>query len=222
MSVGGVPWDFTQQLLPSDWELFREILEGAIRRVPVLAEAELAHLSTAPEGITPDSRPSSGPSPACPVLARAGLSHTGFGAGGAIGHILAQCSSTAEPPYDVTELSARRFGPCTRIARTRGAGRESYSTTTRCAIPTTRTSWVAGPTLGPLDARLAESGAVFREKKAGSASTTSSPACPAAARGRTSADGAGDAGLLRACGRGAPGVRERAGLFDFTSSASST
>ncbi|HWM78766.1 MAG TPA: FAD-dependent oxidoreductase, partial [Methylomirabilota bacterium] len=23
-SVGGVPWDFTQQLLPSDWELFRE------------------------------------------------------------------------------------------------------------------------------------------------------------------------------------------------------
>src|SRR5262249_21939340 len=31
-SVGGVPWDFTQTLLPSDWELFNEILEGAIRR----------------------------------------------------------------------------------------------------------------------------------------------------------------------------------------------
>src|SRR5439155_990511 len=56
-SVGGVPWDFTQQLLPSDWELFSEILEGAIRRVPVLAKAELAHLVNGPEGITPDSRP---------------------------------------------------------------------------------------------------------------------------------------------------------------------
>jgi 4-methylaminobutanoate oxidase (formaldehyde-forming) len=36
-SVDGVPWDFTQALLPSDWPLFDEILEGAIRRVPVLA-----------------------------------------------------------------------------------------------------------------------------------------------------------------------------------------
>src|SRR5512132_1674846 len=29
-SVDGVPWDFTQRLLQSDWELFSEIMEGAI------------------------------------------------------------------------------------------------------------------------------------------------------------------------------------------------
>src|SRR5262249_14415206 len=39
-SVDGVPWEFPQKLLPSDWELFQPILEGAIRRVPILAQAE--------------------------------------------------------------------------------------------------------------------------------------------------------------------------------------
>src|SRR5205823_1861710 len=101
-SVGGVPWDFTQQLLPSDWELFNEILEGAIRRVPVLAKAELAHLVNGPEGITPDSRPLLGPVPSVPGFwVAAGLSHTGFGAGGAIGHIVADWLVDGEPPHDV-------------------------------------------------------------------------------------------------------------------------
>src|SRR5262249_50986119 len=56
-SVGAIPWDFTQRLLPPDWDLFQPILDGAIRRVPILAQAELAHLVNGPEGITPDSRP---------------------------------------------------------------------------------------------------------------------------------------------------------------------
>ena len=96
-SVGGVPWAFTQQLLPSDWELFREILEGAIRRVPILAEAELAHLVNGPEGITPDSRPLLGPVPGVPgSWLAAGLSHTGFGAGGAIASESSRTPTAAE------------------------------------------------------------------------------------------------------------------------------
>jgi 4-methylaminobutanoate oxidase (formaldehyde-forming) len=83
-SVDGVPWDFTQRLLPSDWELFDEIMEGAIRRVPILGQAEMAHLTNGPEGITPDSRPLLGPVPGVPGFwVAAGLSHTGFGAGAA-------------------------------------------------------------------------------------------------------------------------------------------
>src|SRR5262245_42257797 len=112
-SVGSVPWDFTQQLLPSDWELFNEILEGAIRRVPILAKAEMAHLVNGPEGITPDSRPLLGPVPGVPGFwVAAGLSHTGFGAGGAIGHIVADWLSDGEPHHDVTELRSeeRRVG----------------------------------------------------------------------------------------------------------------
>jgi 4-methylaminobutanoate oxidase (formaldehyde-forming) len=93
-SVGGVPWDFTQQLLPSDWELFNEILEGAIRRVPILAKAELAHLVNGPEGITPDSRPLLGPVPGVPGSGSPRVCRTGFGAG-AVGPSWPTGSSTA-------------------------------------------------------------------------------------------------------------------------------
>src|SRR5262245_3732628 len=65
-SVGGVPWDFTQQLLPSDWELFGEILEGAIRRVPVLIKAAMAHRVHGTEGNQPHSPPLPGPVPGVP------------------------------------------------------------------------------------------------------------------------------------------------------------
>jgi 4-methylaminobutanoate oxidase (formaldehyde-forming) len=33
-SVDGVPWEFNQQLLNPDWDLFDEIMQGAIRRIP--------------------------------------------------------------------------------------------------------------------------------------------------------------------------------------------
>jgi 4-methylaminobutanoate oxidase (formaldehyde-forming) len=34
-SVEGVPWEFTQQLLKPEWELFDILMEGAMRRVPI-------------------------------------------------------------------------------------------------------------------------------------------------------------------------------------------
>ncbi|MGH2524376.1 MAG: FAD-dependent oxidoreductase, partial [Anaerolineales bacterium] len=108
----GVPWDFTQKLLAPDWDLFGPIMEGAIRRIPMLEKAELAHLVNGPESITPDSRPLLGPVPGVPGFwAACGLSHTGFGAGGAIGEIMAEWIVNGEPPYDVTEMNVRRFGP---------------------------------------------------------------------------------------------------------------
>ncbi len=64
--MDGVAWDFTQKLLPPDWALFDPIMEGAIRRVPELAQAGLVHLVNGPEAITPDSRPLLGPVPGVP------------------------------------------------------------------------------------------------------------------------------------------------------------
>src|SRR5574341_1531167 len=110
-SVEGVPWDFTGQLLAPDWDLFGPIMEGAIRRIPILEKAELMHLVNGPESITPDSRPLLGPVPGLHGFwAACGLSHTGFGAGGAIGEIIAEWIVNGEPPYDVTEMNVRRFG----------------------------------------------------------------------------------------------------------------
>ncbi len=220
-SIGGVPWDFTQQLLPSDWELFQEILEGAIRRVPVLAKAELAHLVNGPEGITPDSRPLLGPVPGVPGFwVAAGLSHTGFGAGGAIGHIVADWLVDGEPPHDVTELNVRRFGPVYEDrAYAAERARESYRYYYMLRYPHDENEWARARRLSPLDARLGRAWARCSARRtAGSAPTTSRPGRPGR---RAGADqrrwGWSRAAFFERVGVEHRAVRERAGLFDFTS-----
>jgi glycine cleavage system T protein len=219
-SVDGVPWDFTQQLLPSDWELFGEIMEGAIRRVPALARAELAHLTNGPEGITPDSRPLLGPVPGVPGFwVAAGLSHTGFGAGGAIGEIVADWLVDGEPPYDVSEMNVRRFGPVfedRRYAAERA--RESYRYYYMLRYPHDENESVRERRLSPLDARCLAQGGVFGEKNGWERVNHFAPGRPGR---RAGAD-------QRAWGWGRPAffdevaaehraVREHAGLLDMTS-----
>ncbi|HEY7601811.1 MAG TPA: FAD-dependent oxidoreductase [Methylomirabilota bacterium] len=219
-SVDGVPWDFTQQLLPSDWELFGEIMEGAIRRVPALARAELAHLTNGPEGITPDSRPLLGPVPGVPGLwVAAGLSHTGFGAGGAIGEIVADWLVDGEPPYDVSEMNVRRFGPVfedRRYAAERA--RESYRYYYMLRYPHDENESVRERRLSPLDGRCLALGGVFGEKNGWERVNYFAPGRPGQ---RAGAD-------QRAWGWGRPAffdhvaaehraVREHAGLLDMTS-----
>ena len=219
-SIGGVPWDFTQQLLPSDWELFNDILEGAIRRVPMLSKAELAHLVNGPEGITPDSRPLLGPVPGVPGFwVAAGLSHTGFGAGGAIGHIIADWLVDGEPPYDVTEMNVRRFGPVYADGAYAAArARESYKYYYTLRYPHDENEWARARRLSPLDARLGEAGAVFGEKNGWERANYFVPGAPGR---RAGADqrrwGWTRPAFFERVGAEHRAVRERAGLFDFTS-----
>jgi len=165
-SVDGVPWDFTQQLLPSDWELFDPIMEGAVRRIPILAQAELAHLVCGPEAITPDSRPLLGPVPGLRgYYVAAGLSHTGFGAGAAIGEILTEWIVEGEPARDTSELNVRRFGPIFEDrAYTTQRARESYRYYYFLRYPHDENEWARPRRLSPVNARLEEHGAVFGEK----------------------------------------------------------
>jgi glycine cleavage system T protein len=219
-SVGGVPWDFTQTLLPSDWELFNEVLEGAIRRVPILSKAELAHLVNGPEGITPDSRPLLGPLPGVPGFwVAAGLSHTGFGAGGAIGQILADWLVDGEPPYDVTELNVRRFGPLyTDRAYAAERARESYRYYYMLRYPHDENEWARARRLSPLDARLTEAGAVFGEKNGWERANYFVPGAPGRRAGADQRQwGWARPGFFERVGAEHRAVRERAGLFDFTS-----
>jgi 4-methylaminobutanoate oxidase (formaldehyde-forming) len=219
-SVGGVPWDFTQRLLPSDWELFRPILEGAMRRVPILAEAELTHLVNGPEGITPDGRPLLGPVPGVPGLwVAAGLSHTGFGAGGAIGRIIAEWLIDGEPPYDVTEMNVRRFGPVYGDpAYAAARARESYRYYYRLRYPHDENEWARGRRLSPLDGEHLALGAVFGEKNGWERVNYYEPGT----RGRRAgADqrrwGWGRPAFFELVGAEHRAVREAAGLFDLTS-----
>ena len=192
-SVDGVPWDFTQRLLPSDWELFDEIMEGAIRRVPILGRAEMAHLTNGPEGITPDSRPLLGPVPGVPGFwAAAGLSHTGFGAGAAIGDIIAEWLVEGEPPYDVGEMNVRRFGPVYEDrAFAAERARESYRYYYMLRYPHDENESVRERRLSPLDGRGLALGGVFGEKNGWERVNYFEPAGPAAAPAPISTPGAG-------------------------------
>ena len=219
-SVGGVPWDFTQQLLPPDWELFRPILDGAIRRVPVLAHAELAHLVNGPEGITPDSRPLLGPVPGAPGLwVAAGLSHTGFGAGGAIGDVVAGWLVDGEPPYDVTEMNVRRFGwVYADGAYAAERARESYKYYYTLRFPHDENEWARGRRRSALDAAVAKEGAVFGEKNGWERPLYFEPGTSGR---RAGADqrrwGWARPAFFDLVGAEHAAVREAAGLFEMTS-----
>jgi len=219
-SVGGVPWDFTQQLLPPDWDLFQPILDGAIRRVPILAQAELAHLVNGPEGITPDSRPLLGPVPGVPGFwLAAGLSHTGFGAGGAIGQILAGWLVEGEPPYDVTECNVRRFGPVyDDAAYAAERARESYRHYYMLRYPHDENTWMRERRLSPLDGTLMGLGAVSGDKNGWERANYFEPGAPGRRAGAEQRRwGWRRPDFFDAVGAEHRAVRERAGLFDMTS-----
>jgi glycine cleavage system aminomethyltransferase T/glycine/D-amino acid oxidase-like deaminating enzyme len=219
-SVEGVPWDFTQKLLPPDWELFTPIMEGAIRRVPALAQAELMHLVNGPEAITPDSRPLLGPVAGVPGLwVAAGLSHTGFGAGGAIGHILSEWLVHGEPPYDVTEMNVRRFGPLYRdptYAAERA--REAYKYYYVLRYPHDENEWARPHRLSPLDGRQLALGAVMGEKNGWERANYFDPAAPGRRAGADQRGwGWGRAAFFEQVGAEHQAAREQAALWDMTS-----
>jgi 4-methylaminobutanoate oxidase (formaldehyde-forming) len=219
-SVDGVPWDFTQRLLPSDWDLFAEIMEGAIRRVPVLAQAEPAHLTNGPEGITPDSRPLLGPVPGVPGFwIAAGLSHTGFGAGGAIGEVVAEWLVEGEPPYDVSELNVRRFGPVfDDPAFAADRARESYRYYYLLRYPHDEHEWGRGRRLSPLDGRTQALGGVFGEKNGWERVNHFEPGRPGRRAGAEQRRwGWGRPPFFDLVGEEHRAVRERAGILDVTS-----
>ncbi len=219
-SVDGVPWDFTQKLLPPDWELFGPIMEGAIRRVPLLEKAELMHLTNGPESITPDSRPLLGPVPGLRGFwVAAGLSHTGFGGGGAIGDILADWIVDGEPPYDVTEMNVRRFGPIYEDrAYAAERARESYKYYYVLRFPHDENEWARPRRMSPLEPRLHALGAVFGEKNGWERANYFDPGKPSRRAGAEQrAWGWGRPAFFDLVGEEHRAAREGVALFDMTS-----
>jgi 4-methylaminobutanoate oxidase (formaldehyde-forming) len=147
------------------------------------------------------------------------LSHTGFGAGGAIGHALAEWIVNGEPPYDVTELSARRFGPLyDDHAYAAARARESYKYYYALRYPHDENEWARGRRLSPLHARLVALGAVFGEKNGWERPNY----FEAGTAGRRAGAEQGRWGWSRppffdTVGAEHRAVRERVALFDFTS-----
>ncbi len=54
-ALDGIPADFNGKLLPPDMDRFGPIMEGAIRRVPAMADAGVSRVINGPEAFTPDN-----------------------------------------------------------------------------------------------------------------------------------------------------------------------
>jgi len=111
-SVDGAPWSFTQELLPGEWEMFEDIMAGAMRRIPILQEVEVIELINGPDAFTPDGYYALGPVPGLKgFYVAAGGSDNGIAGGGGIGKLMAEWILEGETSIDTHEMNVKRFGP---------------------------------------------------------------------------------------------------------------
>ncbi len=165
-SVDGVDWNFSQQLLPPEWELFQELLEGAIRRVPQIENAEIVKLINGPDAMTPDGHYALGPVPAVPGMwVAAGMSLNGIAGAGGVGRVMAEWIVNGAPPFDVSEMNVRRFGAYMNDKKyVAEKAREAYRYYYLLRYPNDEDEWGRDKRVSPLYQVLQESGAVFGAK----------------------------------------------------------
>ena len=165
-ATDGVAWDFTQQLLPEDWELFEPVMEGALRRIPLIERAEVIKLINGPDAVTPDGQYCLGPVPGVPgFFVAAGMSLNGIAGAGGVGKVMAEWIIDGEPSLDLHEMNIRRFGSnyddTGFVAK---KAREVYHYYYHQHYPADETLWARNQRKSPLYDQLAGLGAEFGEK----------------------------------------------------------
>jgi len=162
-STGGVPWEFSQELLPGEWELFEGIMEGAMQRIPILNEAEAIELINGPDAFTPDGYYAMGPVPGLKgFYVAAGGSDNGIAGGGGVGMLMAEWILEGETSIDTHEMNVRRFGShltdkSFRVEQCREVIRYYY----HLRYPNDENEWGRPLRTSPLYERLKDLGAVF-------------------------------------------------------------
>jgi glycine cleavage system aminomethyltransferase T/glycine/D-amino acid oxidase-like deaminating enzyme len=216
-SLDGVPADFNGKLLAEDWPRFEELMEGALVRVPELADAEVIRLINGPEAFTPDGEFILGPSDVRGFWVAAGFCAHGLAGAGGMGQLVAEWIVEGVPSLDVWEMDSRRFGRNYEsreytLARTT----EVYSTYYDVKYPGHEREAGRPLLVSPTYARMQELGGVFGEKSGWERVNWFEPN---AASGDDSLRPRGWAGRLWSPAIGAEHVacRKTAALFDETS-----
>jgi 4-methylaminobutanoate oxidase (formaldehyde-forming) len=165
-SAEGVPWEFNQQLLSPEWDLFTPVMENAIRRIPILAEAEAVQLINGPDGFTSDGHYALGPVPGLHgFFVAAGGSINGIAGAGGVGKIMAEWILQGETSFDVHELNVRRFGPhLAHMPYRVELCREVYRYYYRMRFPDDENEWGRPYRKSPFYERLKDHGVVFGHK----------------------------------------------------------
>ena len=216
-SLDGVPADFNGKLLAPDWPRFEEIMAGAVRRVPAIADAGINRMINGPEAFTPDNEFILGESEVRGFFVAAGFCAHGIAGAGGIGRQMATWIVEGEPELDLWKMDIRRFGPAYRSqAYTLARTTEVYATYYDIHYPNEERQAGRPLRTSPTFEILAGLGASFGEKSGWERPNWF----------ESNADGGDDtlrprgwAGMhwSPAIGAEALATRRRAGLFDETS-----
>ena len=163
--LDGIPDDFNGKLLAPDWPRFEEIMAGAVRRVPAIADAGINRMINGPEAFTPDNEFILGESEVRGFFVAAGFCAHGIAGAGGIGRQMATWIIEGEPELDLWRMDIRRFGSQYRSqAHTLARTTEVYATYYDIHYPNEER--LAGRPLrtSPTYDLLSELGAVFGEK----------------------------------------------------------
>ncbi|WP_299701037.1 FAD-dependent oxidoreductase [uncultured Tateyamaria sp.] len=111
-AVGGIPKDFEFDQLPEDFDHFEPILEAAVNRLPMLAEAGIHTFFNGPESFTPDDAYHLGLAPEMDnVWVACGFNSIGIQSAGGAGMALAQWMEDGDKPFDLGDVDISRMQP---------------------------------------------------------------------------------------------------------------
>jgi 4-methylaminobutanoate oxidase (formaldehyde-forming) len=110
--MNGISPDFEFDQLPEDFDHFEPILEMAVNRMPLLAEAGIHTFFNGPESFTPDDAYHLGRAPEMDnVWVAAGFNSIGIQSAGGAGMALAAWMDTGEKPFDLGDVDIARMQP---------------------------------------------------------------------------------------------------------------
>ena len=108
----GIPESFEFDQLPEDFDHFEPILEAAVNRMPMLAEAGIHTFFNGPESFTPDDAYHLGLAPEMDnVWVAAGFNSIGIQSAGGAGHALSQWMDSGRKPFDLGDVDIARMQP---------------------------------------------------------------------------------------------------------------
>ncbi|WP_101067567.1 GcvT family protein [Roseovarius salinarum] len=163
--MDGIPDDFEFDQLPEDLDHFEPILEKAVNRVPMLAEAGIHTFFNGPESFTPDDAYHLG---LCPemdnVWVAAGFNSIGIQSAGGAGMALARWMDAGARPFDLGDVDIARMQPFQGNARyLRARATEVPGLLYADHYPYRQKETARGVRRSPVHAQLLEHGAVMGE-----------------------------------------------------------
>jgi len=163
--LSGISEDFEFDQLPEDFDHFEPVLEAAVSRMPMLAEAGIHTFFNGPESFTPDNAYHLGLAPQMDnVWVAAGFNSIGIQSAGGAGMALAAWMDTGEKPFDLGDVNVARMQPFQGNRRyLKDRATEALGLLYADHFPYRQKATARGVRRTPFHAQLDARGAVFGE-----------------------------------------------------------